>query len=52
MLIHGEVAAEFARGERSREEVLNLMAGGEELELLEEELEDQPAELGLSQSGE
>ena len=52
VLIHGEVAAEFARGERSREEVLNLMAGGEELELLEEELEDQPAELGLSQSGE
>ena len=40
VLIHGEVAASFARGERSREEVLNLMAGGEELELLEEHLED------------
>jgi ABC-type sugar transport system ATPase subunit len=30
VLIHGRLAARFARGEKSREEVLNLMAGGEE----------------------
>lgn len=40
VLIHGAVAAQFARGERSREELLNLMAGGEELESLEVELEE------------
>jgi simple sugar transport system ATP-binding protein len=39
VLIQGEVAAEFARGERSREELLNLMAGGEELEALQADLE-------------
>jgi simple sugar transport system ATP-binding protein len=39
VLIHGEAAAEFSRGERTREEVLNLMAGGEELEALEAELD-------------
>lgn len=39
VLIHGAVGATFRRGERSREEVLNLMAGGEELENLEAELE-------------
>jgi simple sugar transport system ATP-binding protein len=39
VLIHGVVAAEFARGERSREELLNLMAGGEEMEALEAEFE-------------
>jgi len=32
VLIQGRVAAQFQRGERSREEVLNLMAGGEQLE--------------------
>jgi simple sugar transport system ATP-binding protein len=46
VLIHGGVAAEFVRGERSREEVLNLMAGGEELELLEEQLEQFESEEG------
>lgn len=40
VLIHGAVAAQFGRGERSREELLNLMAGGEELESLEMELDE------------
>lgn len=35
VLIHGKVAASFGRGERSQAEVINLMAGGEELEELE-----------------
>jgi simple sugar transport system ATP-binding protein len=39
ILIHGSVAAEFRRGEKSREEVLNLMAGGEALESLEARLD-------------
>lgn len=30
VLIQGKVAAQFLRGERTREEVLNLMAGGEQ----------------------
>jgi simple sugar transport system ATP-binding protein len=38
VLIHGQVAAEFRRGQKTREEVLELMAGGEELENLELEL--------------
>jgi simple sugar transport system ATP-binding protein len=40
VLIQGTVAADFARGERSREELLNLMAGGEELESLQADLEE------------
>jgi len=40
VLIQGEVADQFQRGERSREEVLNLMAGGEELESLQVELDE------------
>jgi simple sugar transport system ATP-binding protein len=32
VLIQGKVAASFLRGEKTREEVLNLMAGGEEFE--------------------
>jgi len=39
VLIQGKVVARFARGEKSREEVLNLMAGGEAITELEEELE-------------
>jgi simple sugar transport system ATP-binding protein len=39
VLIHGEVAASFRRGEKSRLEVLELMAGGERFEDLELELE-------------
>jgi simple sugar transport system ATP-binding protein len=38
VLIHGGVAARFARGEKTREEVLNLMAGGEQMSALEEDL--------------
>jgi simple sugar transport system ATP-binding protein len=38
VLIHGSLVADFGRGEKSRTEVLNLMAGGEELEELELEL--------------
>ena len=32
VLIQGRVASQFARGEKTREEVLNLMAGGEEFD--------------------
>jgi len=46
VLIHGRVAATFSRGEKSREEVLGLMAGGEELEELNEELEGLMAGVG------
>ncbi|MER8479290.1 ATP-binding cassette domain-containing protein [Mesorhizobium sp. M1163] len=45
VLIQGAVAAQFRRGERSKEELLNLMAGGEELETLQIEME------GLHQAG-
>jgi simple sugar transport system ATP-binding protein len=38
VLIHGAVAADFRRGERSKEELINLMAGGEELDALEHEM--------------
>jgi simple sugar transport system ATP-binding protein len=38
VLIHGRVADHFARGERSKSELLDLMAGGEDLEALEVEL--------------
>ena len=40
ILMGGEEAATFRRGERSREEVVTLMAGGEELESLQLELDD------------
>lgn len=39
VLIHGTVAATFQRGEKTREELLSLMAGAEELEQLELELQ-------------
>ena len=32
VLIQGRVASQFRRGEKTREEVLNLMAGGEEFD--------------------
>jgi simple sugar transport system ATP-binding protein len=35
VLIHGAIAASFARGGRSREAVMSLMAGGEEVQALE-----------------
>ena len=40
VLIQGRVAANFHRGEKTREEVLNLMAGGEHMAALEEDLEE------------
>lgn len=39
VLIHGRVAANFRRGEVSRDHVLNLMAGGEDMAALEIDLE-------------
>lgn len=45
VLIHGRVAATWNRGEKERDEVLGLMAGGDELEELELEL-GHPAENG------
>jgi simple sugar transport system ATP-binding protein len=41
VLIHGATAASFRRGEKTREEVIGLMAGGAEMEELELELEQQ-----------
>ena len=38
VLIHGAVAASFGRDEKSYNEVLNLMAGGEQMEELEAKL--------------
>jgi simple sugar transport system ATP-binding protein len=46
VLIHGAVAASFRRGERTREETLDLMAGGERFEALELELEQDGAWTG------
>lgn len=44
ILIQGSVAATFARGERTKLEVLNLMAGGEEMEALQAYVEDVEAD--------
>lgn len=44
VLIHGAIAARFARGDRSREAVMSLMAGGEELEALEAQEDDSGAQ--------
>lgn len=41
VLIHGRVAASFGRNEKTHEEVISLMAGGEELEALQADLERQ-----------
>ncbi|MDP1876270.1 MAG: ATP-binding cassette domain-containing protein [Actinomycetota bacterium] len=40
VLIQGEVAADFRRGERTKDDLLNLMAGGEEFENLELEVDE------------
>ncbi|MFF7476959.1 ATP-binding cassette domain-containing protein [Streptomyces sp. NPDC008092] len=40
VLINGRTAADFARGEKSRNELLDLMAGGEEFKSLAEGLEE------------
>ena len=39
VLIHGKKADDFAKGERTREEITDLMAGGEAMAELEAELE-------------
>lgn len=39
VLIQGQVAASFKRGEKSKAELLNLMAGGEEFEEMESEMD-------------
>jgi simple sugar transport system ATP-binding protein len=51
VLIHGAAVAQFARGERSREEILNLMAGGEELQTLQAEMEELNAAEVLTKTG-
>ena len=38
VLIHGALAADFRKGERSREEITDLMAGGETMAELEAEI--------------
>lgn len=43
VLIQGSMAAKFSRGEKTRLEVLNLMAGGEEMESLQSGLEQHGA---------
>jgi simple sugar transport system ATP-binding protein len=46
VLIQGQVAASFQRGERTKAELLNLMAGGEEFEDMEVELAAMRADAG------
>jgi simple sugar transport system ATP-binding protein len=46
VLIHGALAADFARGERTREEITDLMAGGEAMAELEAELAEHQARPG------
>ncbi len=48
ILIQGSVAVEFDRGQRSREELIRLMAGGEELERLQATLEQRQPLNGLA----
>lgn len=43
VLIRGAIAADFRKGERSREEITDLMAGGETMASLEAEIESQVA---------
>jgi simple sugar transport system ATP-binding protein len=40
VLIRGSKAADFRRGEKTREEITDLMAGGEAMAELEAEIED------------
>lgn len=39
VLIRGAIAADFRKGEKSREEITDLMAGGEDMASLEAQLE-------------
>lgn len=50
VLIHGEVAADFRKGEKTREEILDLMAGGERLQSLAAELETGELAVNAEQS--
>ena len=43
VLIRGSIAADFKKGERSREEITDLMAGGETMAALEAEISNQMA---------
>ena len=43
VLIRGALAADFRKGERTREEITDLMAGGEAMAELEAEIESLPA---------
>jgi simple sugar transport system ATP-binding protein len=43
VLIRGSIAADFKKGERSREQITDLMAGGETMANLEAEIESQHA---------
>jgi simple sugar transport system ATP-binding protein len=47
VLIQGQVASSFAKGEKSKKDLLDLMAGGDELEELAQELE----QLGVGEGG-
>jgi len=49
VLIQGEVAEQFRRGERIKEELLNLMAGGRELESMQAALEEMHEEASPTQ---
>ena len=40
VLIHGAIAADFRKGERTREQITDLMAGGEAMAELEAEIEE------------
>jgi simple sugar transport system ATP-binding protein len=51
VLIQGQVAEQFARGERTREELLNLMAGGLEMESLQAALEELDQAAGTASPG-
>ena len=46
VLIHGEVADDFRKGDRTREQITDLMAGGEAMAELEDELARYQAEGG------
>jgi simple sugar transport system ATP-binding protein len=50
VLIQGKVADAFRRGERTKTDLLNLMAGGEKFEELEDELLDDEGEAGETRS--
>jgi simple sugar transport system ATP-binding protein len=46
VLIRGAVAADFRRGEKSREEITDLMAGGDQIAELQAEIENGMTALG------